>query len=71
MKVKVITNSKQIKVEKTKEWLKVHLISQPIKGKANKELIEILAKHFKIKKSSIKITKGQTSNKKEVKILVV
>ncbi len=68
LNIKVIANSKQNKVEKVGNGLKVHLTSQPVKGKANKELIETLAKHFKTKKSNIKITKGLTSNQKEVEI---
>lgn len=64
IKVRVIPNSKQQKVEEQEDLIKVHLTSPPIKGKANKELIETLSKHFKIKKSKIKITKGLTSKNK-------
>jgi len=68
IKVKVIACSKQNKVEESQEGLKIHLSEQPIKGKANKALIELLAKHFNLKKSQIRITKGLKSNKKEVEI---
>ena len=67
-KIKVLANSKQQKVKKQEGSLRVHLTSQPIKGEANRELVGLLAKHFKIKKSLIKVIKGQTSNKKEVEI---
>ncbi|RUM87332.1 MAG: hypothetical protein DSZ24_06440 [Thermodesulfatator sp.] len=40
----------------------------PEKGKANKQLVEVLAKHFGVKKSSVKILKGETSHNKVVEI---
>ena len=67
-KVRVIANSKKESVQMTGTELKVHLTAQPIKGKANKALIELLSKNFSVKKSNIKINKGLTSNVKEVEI---
>ena len=49
--------------------LKVHLKAVPMKGKANEELIEVLAQHFKVKKSQVNILKGHKSNIKEVEII--
>lgn len=68
-KVRVIPNSKKQKVEKKDNMIKVHLTSKPIKGKANKELIEILAKYFKTKKSNVKISSGLTSQYKLCELL--
>ena len=68
LRVKVMANSKIRKIEDLDGLIKVHLTSQPIKGKANKELIELLAEHFNISKSKILITKGFTSRIKEVEI---
>jgi uncharacterized protein (TIGR00251 family) len=48
--------------------LKVKLTAPPEKGKANKELIEVLAAHYKIHKSKVKIVKGATSKDKVVEI---
>lgn len=48
--------------------LKVKLTSPPVEGKANKELIEVLAKEFGIHKSDIEIISGQSSKNKTVKI---
>ena len=42
--------------------------SKPEKGKANKEIIEELAKFFKIKKSQITILKGHKSRQKIIQI---
>jgi len=69
IKIKVIANSKQQKIEEKDGILKVHLRSPPVKGKANEELIEALGEQFKVKKSSIRILKGQTSKIKEVEII--
>ena len=66
--VKVITNSSKDSIEKTSEGLKVHLKEKAVKGKANKALIEMLAEHFRKRKSEIKIIKGHTSNKKTLEI---
>ena len=53
IKVKVIPNSSKQEVKPEKGILKVYLNSPPAEGRANKELIEVLAKHFKIKKSKV------------------
>ena len=68
MKVKVISNSSQQKIEERDGIFRVHLKSPPVKGKANEELIEFLSKHFKVKKNQVLIVKGHTSNIKEVEI---
>lgn len=41
----------------------------PDKGKANTDVIAILAKHFKTTKGCVTIVGGQTSNRKIIKIL--
>ncbi len=48
--------------------LKVKLTSPPVEGKANKELIEVLAKELGIRKKDIEIVSGQSSKNKTVKI---
>ena len=47
---------------------KVYLKSAPTDGKANKELIALLADYFKVKKQGINIITGKTSRKKIVEI---
>ena len=53
------------------DGLKVKLISPPVEGKANKELIILLSKDLKIPKKNIKIISGQSSKNKVVKIIGV
>jgi uncharacterized protein (TIGR00251 family) len=67
--VKVVPKSGIVSVEKTPAGLRVKLTSVPEKGAANKELIDILAEHFTVPKSRVRILKGQASRNKLVEIL--
>ncbi len=51
--------------------LKVKLTSPPVEGKANKELTEVLAKEFGIRKKDVEIISGQSSKNKSVKLIGV
>lgn len=63
--VKVKPNSQQQKIEELADGsLNVHLKSPPIDGKANEELIKLLAKKFDVPKSAITIKSGVTSRNK-------
>lgn len=67
--VKVKPNSRQQKIEEeTDGSLTVHLKSPPVDGKANDELIQILAKKFDVPKSSIRIKSGLSSRNKLIEI---
>jgi uncharacterized protein (TIGR00251 family) len=48
--------------------LQVRIAASPVKGKANKELIDFLSKALGLRKSSVSIVKGQTSRNKVVAI---
>jgi uncharacterized protein (TIGR00251 family) len=48
--------------------LQVKIAAPPVKGRANKELIEFLGKALGVKKSSLAIVKGQTSRNKVIGI---
>lgn len=49
------------------KMLKVSVTAPPDKGKANKALIELLAAHYKVPKSTIEIVRGETDRIKTVK----
>jgi uncharacterized protein (TIGR00251 family) len=51
-----------------RDALKVKLTSPPIEGRANKELIEVLAEELGIAKKDIEIISGQSSKNKIVRI---
>ncbi|MBE9227067.1 DUF167 domain-containing protein [Phormidium sp. LEGE 05292] len=67
--VKVKPNSKQQKIQEEADGsLTVHLKSPPVDGKANEELIKLLAKKFNVSKSQITIKSGLSSKTKLVEI---
>lgn len=70
IKVKVITKSSENKVEydEKNDIYRVKLTLVPEKGKANKKIIELLAKYLDTNKSNISITTGESSDIKTVEI---
>lgn len=66
IRIKVIANASKDRVKNEGDILKVYVTAQREKGKANKRLIDTLAKHFKISKSDIEIVSGEKSNKKNI-----
>jgi uncharacterized protein (TIGR00251 family) len=68
-KVKVKPHAKQQKItEQADGSLIVHLKSPPVDGKANAELIKLLAEKFAVPKSHIRIKSGLSSRQKLVEI---
>jgi len=49
--------------------IKVWLKSAPVDGKANAELIEVLASKFQVKKSMVEISSGFSGKSKHVDIM--
>ena len=45
-------------------WLHVYVCAAPEKNKANRALIKLLAKRYRVAKSRVRIIKGNTSSKK-------
>jgi len=70
IQLKISPNASKNSVSKDDTGVKVKLTAQPIEGKANKALIEYLAKLVKVPKSSIEIIKGETSKDKTLLIKV-
>lgn len=69
VRIYVRPNSSETKIEGLyNKNIKIKLASPPEKGKANKELIELLSRTIGISKSKIKITSGITSNYKTIRI---
>jgi uncharacterized protein (TIGR00251 family) len=52
----------------SKKILKCSVTAPPDKGKANEALIELLAGHFGVAKSAIRLIKGQMSRQKLIEI---
>jgi uncharacterized protein (TIGR00251 family) len=68
IEVKVVPNARRVAVEKEEERYKVYVNAPAVDGKANKALIELLADYFKIKKSQVKIIRGEMNRIKIVSI---
>lgn len=67
--VKVKPNSKRQNLEEQPDGsLSVHLKSPPIDGKANAELIKLLAEKYNVPKSYITIKSGLSSKQKLIEI---
>lgn len=67
--VKVKPNSKQQNIQEAADGsLIVHLKSPPVDGKANEELIKLLAEKFQVSKSQITIKSGLSSRRKLIEI---
>lgn len=63
--VKTITNAKKCEIiYENEDHLKIKLNIIPEKGKANKKIIDILAKQLKISKKQLKIISGELSHNK-------
>ena len=69
IQVKVKTNARVSLLEQQADgtWL-AQIKSTPVDGKANKELIALVAKHFKCRKSDVSIKSGASSRLKLVQI---
>lgn len=69
LNIKVIPKSSLNRITKLSDTeLKVKLTSPPVDGEANKKLIELLSKEYKVSRSRIKIVKGETGKNKVVEI---
>ena len=66
--VKVKTGKSHPGVEEKDGIVEVSVASAPVDGKANEEMIDLLAQHFEVSKSSIEIMRGSSSHEKVVYI---
>jgi uncharacterized protein len=62
--VKVIPNAKINQILEEEDRLRVHLTKPAIDGKANISLIKVLSEYLNVKKSQIKIIKGEKTRDK-------
>ncbi len=70
VKVTVIPRAKKAEVVVLgNNHLRVKIPAAPVKGRANKKLIEILAVYYGVRKSAITIRRGEHSREKVVEIL--
>ena len=69
IQIKVKPNSRASLLEQSADgtWL-AQLKSPPVDGKANEELISLIAKHFKCAKSDVSIKSGASARLKLIQI---
>lgn len=68
--VRVVPGSKVAQIQPSiGEDLKIWVKGQPKEGEANLCVMELLAKHFKVAKSQIKIVSGHKSRNKIIEII--
>jgi uncharacterized protein len=66
--VRVSPRASRNRIEQTGNNLKVYLTKPATEGEANAQLIDLLSRHFKIKKYQIQIKSGLKSRDKRVQI---
>lgn len=69
--VHVSTNAREANVVRIGENIfEVKVDERAVEGRANKRLVEILAKHFKVPKSRIRLVSGARSRDKVLEIVI-
>lgn len=64
----VTPNSKIERIIQKDETLKVYVNALAVDGKANKAVIKILSKYFKVKTNAVEVIKGAKSRNKIIQI---
>ncbi len=68
IEIKVIPNAKKRMLSRDGRHITARLTAQPLEGKANEELMKYLAEVFEVRKSAIKIVRGEKDRRKIVEI---
>ena len=68
IEVKVIAGARKRGMSLEGSLLKVKLLSKPLKGKANEELIEYIADTFHLKRRDVTIVAGERDTRKIVSL---
>jgi uncharacterized protein (TIGR00251 family) len=66
--IKVIPRSAREEIVKTDEGYLVRVKAQPKQGKANEAVIKLVAEHFGVGRSQVRITSGLSGRNKIVEI---
>lgn len=69
LEIRVTPRASANRIELTTDGkLKVYVTAPPADGAANQAVIELLAKHLKVPKSSVQVIAGHTSRDKKVEL---
>ncbi len=66
--IKVIPRSSREEIVKTNEGYLVRVKAQPKEGKANEAVVKLVAEHFGVARSQVRITSGLSGRNKIVEI---
>ncbi len=70
VEIKVIAGAKRREIRLEGSGLRVKLMAKPIRGKANEELIDLIADTFGLKRRDVHIIAGEKDTRKIVSIPV-
>jgi len=68
IEIKVITNAKKRAITRSDNGVTVRLTAVPLEGRANDELLTYLSGLFKVKRSEIRIVRGEKGRHKVISI---
>ena len=68
LEVKVFPKASRDELVKKSGILKAYVKAAPDKGKANKALVELIAKEYRVKKSSVRIVASEKSRNKVIEV---
>ena len=71
LKIKVFPKASRQEIVEKDGFIKAYITEAPEKGKANKAVIELVARHYKVKKNQVRIVSGQKSRNKVAEIVQV
>ncbi|HBL23427.1 MAG TPA: DUF167 domain-containing protein [Deltaproteobacteria bacterium] len=68
VEIRVIPNAKKNAITRTGDGITVRLTALPLEGRANEELIRYLSDVLKVRKSAIRIVRGEKNRRKVLDI---
>jgi len=68
VEIKVIPNAKKRAIARLDGIITVRLTALPLEGRANDELVKYLSETFKVKRSAIRIIRGEKGRRKVLSI---
>jgi uncharacterized protein (TIGR00251 family) len=68
LEIKVFPKSSREELVEKDGVIKAYVKAAPDKGKANKALVALIAKKYRVKKTDVTIVTGQTSRNKVVEV---
>lgn len=69
VEIRVVPKASRISVKEEQGHLKVCLTQPACDNRANKQLVETVAAHFKVKKYDVRIVSGEKSKNKLIEII--